>query len=76
MPIKVPVYIYNEGKYYVAIDPLSGTASQGRTLTETVTNIIEALELYYDKTCTDFTQLIFLIVELEDESNGSKEKDK
>ena len=74
--MKVPVYIYRDGKYYVAVDPLSGTASQGKTLTETVTNIIEALELYYDKTCRDFTQLIFLIVELEGENNGSEKEDK
>ena len=42
--------IHKEGEWYVADCPEVGTASQGHTLDEAVTNLKEATELYLEET--------------------------
>jgi len=42
--------IHREGEWYVAECPEVGTASQGHTLDEAVTNLKEATELYLEET--------------------------
>ncbi|MBT4936973.1 type II toxin-antitoxin system HicB family antitoxin [Candidatus Peregrinibacteria bacterium] len=40
-------FIFKDGKYYVAKHPC-GVASQGATVEESLSNLKEALELYYE----------------------------
>ncbi len=42
------VFIIKEDKYYVATDLLSGVASQGKTFDDALSNLKEALELYFE----------------------------
>ncbi len=43
------VLITEEDKWLVALEPISGVASQGKTLDEAMTNIREALTLYFEE---------------------------
>jgi predicted RNase H-like HicB family nuclease len=43
------VVITEENGWLVALEPVSGVASQGKTLDEAVRNIREALELYFEE---------------------------
>lgn len=47
MSIKCTVLIQKEENWYVATDITSGVASQGKTIDESIDNLREALELYY-----------------------------
>lgn len=56
------VLIVKEEKYYVATDIVSGIASQGLSVEESLANLKEAIELYYedDIPSTDNNQPAFL----------------
>ena len=47
--VEVTVFVWREGKWFVAYEPTSGTASQGRTVDEALKNIKEVLELYLEE---------------------------
>ena len=48
MAVKCTKFIQKEENWYVATDVVSGVASQGKTLDESIENLKEALELYYE----------------------------
>jgi len=48
MSIKCTIFIQQEENWYVATDILSGVASQGKTINESLENLKEALSLYYE----------------------------
>ena len=48
MSVKCTIFIKKEEDWYVATDVVSGVASQGKTLDESIENLKEALELYYE----------------------------
>ena len=48
MSVKCTVFIQKEENWYVATDIVSGVASQGKTIDESIENLKEALELYYE----------------------------
>ena len=48
MSIKCTIYIQQEENWFVATDISSGVASQGKTIDESISNLKEALELYYE----------------------------
>ena len=47
--IEATVFVWYEGRWFVAYEPTSGIASQGRTIDEALENIREALELYLEE---------------------------
>ena len=48
MSIKCTIIIQKEENWYVATDIVSGVASQGKTIDESIENLKEALSLYYE----------------------------
>lgn len=48
MSVKATIVIQKEDNWYVATNIKSGVASQGHTLEESIENLREALELYYE----------------------------
>ncbi len=48
MSIKCTIIIQQEENWYVATDVVSGVASQGKTLEDSLENLKEALSLYYE----------------------------
>jgi predicted RNase H-like HicB family nuclease len=46
--MKVSVAIHKEGEWYVAIDPVTGVASQGKSMDEALKNFQEAFELWFE----------------------------
>ena len=46
--MQLPVVITREEKYYVALAPDVDIASQGVTIEESLQNLLEALELYFE----------------------------
>ena len=42
------IVIIQEDNWYVATDIISNVASQGKTIDEAISNLKEALELYYE----------------------------
>ncbi len=48
MSIKCTVIIQKEENWYVATDIASGIASQGKTIDDSLSNLKEALSLYYE----------------------------
>lgn len=48
MALKCTVIIQKEENWYVATDVVSGVASQGKTPEESLSNLKEALSLYYE----------------------------
>ena len=47
--LEVTVFVWREGKWYVAYEPTSGVSSQGKTVDEALGNLREALELYLEE---------------------------
>ncbi|MBA7495493.1 hypothetical protein ES702_06080 [subsurface metagenome] len=45
--MKVGVTIHKDGDWYVAIDPATGVASQGKTIDNALKNFQEAFELWF-----------------------------
>lgn len=61
MSIKCTVFIQKEDNWYVSTDLVSGVASQGKTIDESLQNLKEALSLYYeDNKPTEENQPIFV----------------
>lgn len=48
MSIKCTVFIQQDGDWYVATDISSGVTSQGKTIDESLSNLKEAIELFYE----------------------------
>ena len=46
--LKIGVTIHRDGEWYVAIDPVTGVASQGKSVDETLKNFEEAFELWFE----------------------------
>ena len=46
--LKVGVTIHKDGDWYVAIDPVTGVASQGKSVAEALKNFQEAFELWFE----------------------------
>ncbi|MDH7477774.1 MAG: type II toxin-antitoxin system HicB family antitoxin [Candidatus Bathyarchaeota archaeon] len=46
--MKVSVAIHKEGECYVAVDPVTGVASQGKSMDEALKNFQEAFELWFE----------------------------
>jgi predicted RNase H-like HicB family nuclease len=46
--LRVGVTIHKEGEWYVAMDPVTGVASQGRSVDEALKNFQEAFELWFE----------------------------
>jgi len=47
--MRLTVFLWREGKHYVAYEPCTGVASQGLSEEEAIRNIKEALELYLEE---------------------------
>lgn len=47
------VFLWREGRKYVAYEPTTGVASQGDTIDEALKNVKEALELYLEDPDTE-----------------------
>ena len=59
--IKCTVFIQKEDNWYVATDIVSGVASQGKSMDESLENLQEALSLYYeDNKPTEINPSIFV----------------
>lgn len=48
MSIKSTIFIQQEENWYIATSIETGVASQGKTIDESIENLKEALELYYE----------------------------
>ena len=48
MSVKSTVYIQKEDNWYVATSIETGVASQGKTIDEALSNLSEALSLYFE----------------------------
>jgi predicted RNase H-like HicB family nuclease len=46
--LRVGVTIHKEGDWYVAMDPVTGVASQGKNIDEALKNFQEAFELWFE----------------------------
>ena len=46
--LRIGVTIHREGNWYIAADPVSGVASQGKNCDEAVKNFQEAFELWFE----------------------------
>ena len=46
--LRVGVIIRRDGGWYVAIDPVTGVASQGKSIDEALRNFQEAFELWFE----------------------------
>lgn len=46
--MKVGVTIHKDDDWYVAIDPVTGVASQGKTIDKALKNFQEAFELWFE----------------------------
>jgi len=55
--VEVTVFVWREGKWYVAYEPTSGVASQGRSVNEVLNNLKEALELYLEEEDAEVHQI-------------------
>lgn len=49
MEVKCTIIIQKEKNWYVATDVISGVASQGKSIDESLANLGEALLLYYER---------------------------
>jgi predicted RNase H-like HicB family nuclease len=46
--LRVGVTIHREGEWYIAVDPVTSVASQGKTCDEALKNFQEAFELWFE----------------------------
>ena len=65
MSIKCTITIVKEENWYVATDVVSGVASQGKTLDESIENLKEALSLYYEDSAPDSNAYPVFVTTLE-----------
>lgn len=65
MSIKCTIIIQQEDNWYVATDVVSGVASQGKTMDESLFNLKEALELYYEDNLPEPNQSPIFVTTME-----------
>jgi predicted RNase H-like HicB family nuclease len=65
MSIRVTVFVQKEENWYVAKCVENSVASQGKTIEESLENLKEALELYYEDTPFDVSDLPTYITTME-----------
>jgi len=65
MSIRVTVFVQKEENWYVAKCLENSVASQGKTIEESLANLKEALELYYEDTPFDDFDLPTYITTME-----------
>ncbi len=65
MSIKVTVIVQKEDDWYVARCIDNKVASQGRTIEESLANLKEALELYYESEKQELTSIQTFITTME-----------
>ena len=65
MSIRVTVFVQKEENWYVAKCLENSVASQGKTIEESLANLKEALELYYEDTPFDAFDLPTYITTME-----------
>ena len=65
MSIRVNVFVQKEENWYVAKCLENSVASQGKTIEESLANLKEALELYYEDTPFDAFDLPTYITTME-----------
>lgn len=65
MSVKVTVVVQKEEKWYVAKCIENNVASQGKTIEESLNNLREALELYYEDEKPDITNYQTFITTME-----------
>ena len=65
MSIKCTIIIQQEDNWYVATDVVSGVASQGKTMDESLLNLKEALELYYEDNLPEPNQSPIFVTTME-----------
>jgi len=65
MSIKVTVIVQKEENWYVAKCIENSVASQGKTLEESLSNLKEALELYYEDVTPEHTNVQTFITTME-----------
>ncbi len=65
MSIRVTVFVQKEENWYVAKCVENSVASQGKTIEESLENLKEALELYYEDTPLDVSDLPTYITTME-----------
>ena len=46
--MKISVTVHREGKWYVAADPVTGVANQGKSRNEALKNFQKAFELWFE----------------------------
>lgn len=65
MSVKSTVYIQKEDNWYVATSIETGVASQGKTIDEAISNLSEALSLYYEDNVPENTSSPVFVTTLE-----------
>lgn len=65
MSVKSTVYIQKEDSWYVATSIETGVASQGKTIDEALSNLTEALSLYFENNTPEKPSIPVLITTLE-----------
>lgn len=65
MSVKCTVVIQKEDSWYVATDVVTGVASQGKTLDESIENLKEALTLYFEDNVPHATDTNIFVTTME-----------
>ena len=65
MSFKVTVIIQQEDEWYVAKCLENGIASQGKTIEDSISNLKEAIELYYEDNEPEFFMMPAFVTTLE-----------
>lgn len=65
MSIKCTIIIQKEENWYVATDVVSGVASQGKTIDESLENLKEAVALYYEDNAPENDQQPVFVTTME-----------
>ncbi len=65
MSLKCTIVIQKEEEWYVATDILSGVASQGKSIDESIENLKEALSLYYEDNVPAVNQAPIFVTTME-----------
>lgn len=65
MSVKCTVVIQKEESWYVATDVVTGVASQGKTIDESIDNLKEALSLYFEDNTPNVTNTSVFVTTME-----------
>lgn len=65
MSVKCTVVIQKEDSWYVATDVVTGVASQGKTIDESIENLKEALSLYFEDNAPSTTNTNIFVTTME-----------